>query len=114
MLSNNLADLLEDRSSMTKRELVHYLAFHTGLTKVEIETVVGGFLSTIQDALKLGKKVELRGFGTFTIRTREPREARNPATQEKVLLGRRFVPVFRPSKTFRTEIDQARMQQAGG
>ncbi|UCH11703.1 MAG: integration host factor subunit beta [Fidelibacterota bacterium] len=92
---------------MTKSELIHFLARNTGLTKVETETVVDGLLRTIQEVLMMGKKVELRGFGSFQVRVRQPREARNPATQETVLLERRSVPVFKPSKTLRMAVDQA-------
>ncbi len=107
MIKDQLSLLLADRSGLTKSELIHFLARRTGLTKVETETVVDGLLGTIQEALKLGKKVELRGFGTFQVRIRQPREARNPATQETVMLGWRSVPVFKPSKTLRSAVDGA-------
>ena len=107
MVRSELVDLLTDRPGLTKSELIQHLARRTGLTKVETETVVDGLLGTVQEVLMLGKKVELRGFGTFLVRTRQPREARNPATQETVLLGRRNVPVFKPSKTLRTVVDSA-------
>jgi len=55
----------------------------------------------------MGKKVELRKFGTFLVRVRQPREARNPATQETVMLDRRSVPVFKPSKTLKKAVGQA-------
>ena len=107
MLRSELTELLTDRSGLTKSELIHFLARSTGLTKVETETVVDGLLRTIQEVLMMGKKVELRGFGSFQVRIRQPREARNPATQETVLLDRRSVPVFKPSKTLRMAVDQA-------
>ena len=107
MIRSELTELLTDRSGLTKSELIHFLARNTGLTKVETETVVDGLLRTIQEVLTMGKKVELRGFGSFQVRIRQPREARNPATQETVLLERRSVPVFKPSKTLRMAVDQA-------
>jgi nucleoid DNA-binding protein len=107
MIQSELTELLTDRSGLTKSELIHFLAKNTGLTKVETETVVDGLLRIIQEVLIMGKKVELRGFGSFQVRIRQPREARNPATQETVLLGRRSVPVFKPSKTLRMAVDQA-------
>ena len=112
MIPKDLRGLLLDRAGLTKSELVHYLARHSGLTKVETETIVDGLLGTVQEVLMMGKKVELRGFGTFQVRVRQPREARNPATQETVLLDRRWVPVFKPSKTLRTAVDQALEQGA--
>ena len=107
MIRRKLSELLADRAGLTKSELIHFLARSTGLTKVETETVVDGLLGTIQEVLKLRKKVELRGFGTFIVRERQPREARNPATQETVMLERRSVPVFKPSKTLRAAVDAA-------
>jgi DNA-binding protein HU-beta len=107
MIRSELTDLLANRKGLTKSELIHFLACKTGLTKVEIETVVQGLLGTVQEVLMMGKKVELRGFGTFLVRVRQPREARNPATQETVLLERRSVPVFKPSKTLRAAVDRA-------
>lgn len=107
MHQDNLTDLLAGRQGLTKSELIQYLARRTGLTKVETETIVDGMLGTIRDALTMGKKVELRGFGTFMVRTRQPREARNPATQETVLLDRRTVPVFKPSKSLKTAVDES-------
>ncbi|MCK4579151.1 MAG: integration host factor subunit beta [Candidatus Marinimicrobia bacterium] len=108
MRRSELLDIIADSPGLTKSELISYLARSTGLTKVETEAVIEGMLGTVQDALELGKKVELRGFGTFYVKTREPREARNPATQEKVMLNRRRVPIFKPSRTLKQKIDQAK------
>ncbi len=107
MIRAELIELLGDRPGLTKNELVHFLSRRTGLTKVETETVVEGLLGTVQEILKMGKKVELRGFGTFLVRIREPRTARNPATQETVRLGRRHVPIFKPSKGLKTAVEKA-------
>ena len=107
MIQSELKQLLADRTGLTRSDLVNFLARKTGLTRVETETVVDGLLDTIQEALTMGKKVELRGFGTFLVRIRQPREARNPATQEIVILDRRSVPVFKPSKTLKAAVDQA-------
>ncbi len=107
MAAPDLKDVLVDRPGLTKSELVHFLARHSGLTMVETETIVDGLLATVQEVLMMGRKVELRGFGTFQVRERQPRDARNPATQETVRLGRRWVPVFKPSKTLRTAVDKA-------
>ena len=107
MIQSELKRLLADRTGLTRSELIGFLARKTGLTRVETETVVDGLLGIIQEVLTMGKKVELRGFGTFLVRVRQPREARNPATQETVTLDRRSVPVFKPSKTLKTAVDQA-------
>jgi DNA-binding protein HU-beta len=111
-MTSDLSTLLADKAGMSKSEIIHYLAQKTGLTKLETETMVEGLLGTIQAVLMLGKKVELRGFGTFLVRTRQPRVARNPATQETVQLDRRFVPAFKPSKTLKSTVDRALGKQS--
>ena len=69
----------------------------TGLTKVETETVMNGIMNTIISALENERRVELRGFGTFGVKRRDPRKARNPGTGETVILPERYVPSFKPS-----------------
>lgn len=90
---------------MTKADVVNIIASATGLTKVETEAVVNGFIATIRDSLKSGKGIEIRGFGTFKIREKKPRVARNPRTGDKVNIPRKNVPVFKPSKELKTLIN---------
>ena len=92
---------------MTKAELIDHIATGTGLTKIETEAVVNGFLTTVMHALVEGDGVELRGFGSFRVRRRAPRTARNPQTQERVEIEARHVPVFRPARDFREAVDAA-------
>jgi len=63
--------------------------------------VVDSFLDAIKDALKEQRNIEVRGFGTFKIRNRKTRMARNPRTGEPVEVSARPVPVFKPSKELR-------------
>ena len=107
MIKGSLDGIIGQKPGLTKSETVSFLAHKTGLTRLETETVVDGLLDIVQEVLSRGKKVELRGFGTFSVRIRQPREARNPATQETVMLERRHVPVFKPSKTLRAAVDSA-------
>ncbi|KPK88264.1 hypothetical protein AMJ80_11310 [bacterium SM23_31] len=90
---------------MTKADVVNIIANATGLTKVETEAVVNGFISTIRDALKEGNGIEIRGFGTFKVREKRPRVARNPRTGEKVNIPNKFVPIFKPSKELKNLVD---------
>jgi len=83
---------------VTKADIVDVIAEATGLTKVETEAVIEGFLSTIKNALQEGEKVEFRGFGSFSVKKRAPKKARNPGTGEVVYLPERYVPVFKASK----------------
>ncbi len=89
---------------MTKADIVDIIASATGLTKVETEAVVDGFISTVINALKEGKNIEIRGFGTFKVKLRKARKARNPRTGDEVPVPDRKVPVFKPSNEFKNVI----------
>ena len=91
---------------MTKQEIVDQVSKATGLTKVETETIMNGIMSTIIQSLAENKKVELRGFGTFGIKHRMPKKARNPGTGEAVYLPERYVPTFKPSKLMRSRVNE--------
>lgn len=90
---------------MTKADIVDRIASATGLTKVETEVVVDGFLKTVSEALVEGKHIEIRGFGTFRVKKRKPRLARNPRTGESVPLDEHYVPVFKVSRELRDLVD---------
>lgn len=92
---------------MTKADIIDRIATGTGLTKIETEAVVNGFITTLIDAMKEDDGVELRGFGSFRVQLRKARKARNPQTNEEVRIGPRYVPVFRPSKDLRKVVDQS-------
>lgn len=91
---------------MTKADLVEQVAqaIGPGITKKDCAAVVDGFLNAIKRALAKEQNIEIRGFGTFKVRRRKPRVARNPRTGETVEVPARPVPVFKPSKNFREEI----------
>ena len=98
---------------MTKSQMVDRVAEATGLTKIETEAVIEGFLYLVQETVKDGEAVELRGFGAFRPKERAPRMARNPQTDEPVPIPRRWVPAFKPSKEFRRAVNEARIADAG-
>jgi len=83
---------------MTKAELVDTLAVTLQLTKHQTETVVNLFVQCITDALRQGDKVELRGFGSFRLRHRRARVARNPRTGAPVQMPAKQVPWFTAGK----------------
>lgn len=91
---------------MTKSDIIDRIAAGTGLTKIETEAVVNGFITTVTDALKEGEGIELRGFGSFRVQHRKARKARNPHTNEEMRIGPRYVPVFRPSSELRKDVDR--------
>ena len=91
---------------MTKQEIVDTESNATGLTKVETEAVMNGIMSTIIDSLAANERVELRGFGTFGIKHRMPKKARNPGTGDPIYLPERYVPTFKPSKLMRLRVNE--------
>jgi len=86
---------------MTKAELVEEVAKETDLTKKDAEVIVQTVLDSITDALQRGDGVELRGFGSFRIRSRSPRHGRNPKTGSDVSVPAKKVPHFKPGKELR-------------
>jgi nucleoid DNA-binding protein len=90
---------------LTKADIVDHIASATGLTKVETEAVVDGFISTVIEALKDGKNIEIRGFGSFKVKKRKSRIARNPRTGEQVIVDEHYVPIFKVSKDLKNAVD---------
>lgn len=91
--------------ALTKADIVDVIASATGLTKVETEAVVDGFISTVINALKEGKNIEIRGFGSFKVKKRKGRVARNPRTGEQVMVAEHYVPLFKVSKDLKHLVD---------
>ena len=92
---------------MTKADIVNEVSSATGLTKVETEAVLEGIIRSIGTSLKKNKRVDIRGFGSFIVKKRKAREARNPATNQTVSLKERFVPTFKVSKILNNEVNQS-------
>jgi DNA-binding protein HU-beta len=86
---------------MTKADIVDIVAEGTGVTKLETEAIIEGFFSTVIDALKNGRGIEIRGFGSYKVRKKNARNARNPKTGEKVFVDEHYVPTFKFSKEFK-------------
>jgi DNA-binding protein HU-beta len=91
---------------MTKADIVEKIAAGTGLTKLETEAIVEGFLTTVIQSLREGKGIEIRGFGSYKVKKKNSRYARNPRTGEKVFVDEHYVPVFKFSKDFKQAVDE--------
>ncbi|OUW79806.1 MAG: integration host factor subunit beta [bacterium TMED217] len=91
---------------MTKQNIIDIVSKATGLTKVETEVTMNGVMKTIIDSLANNERVELRGFGTFGIKHRMPKKARNPGTGDAIYLPERFVPTFKPSKLMKKRVNE--------
>ena len=83
---------------MVKAEMVARLAQKMGISKKEADVVLKTVFGTIVESLSNGEKVELRGFGSFRVKKRNPRKSRNPKTGEIVHVPAKKVPFFRPGK----------------
>ena len=91
---------------MTKSELVEQLSTNAeSLNKKEAELVVNTIFTSIGDALINGDRVEIRGFGSFSIRERDAREARNPKSGEVVSIPAKKTPFFKTGKELRSRVD---------
>jgi integration host factor subunit beta len=91
---------------MTKSELVDRIVEANGvLTRKESEMVVNIIFDAMGDALRNGEKVEIRGFGSFTVRERGAREARNPKSGEIVNIPAKKIPFFKTGKELRERVD---------
>ena len=95
---------------MTKAEIVEQISEKLGLTKKDIARVIDLFFEIIKQGMKRDDHIELRGFGTFEVKTREEREARNPKTGESVVVPKRRVPYFRPGKELKA-ISKVKVQE---
>lgn len=93
---------------MTKADLVQLASesIGPGITKKDCAVVVDAFLNSIKDAMAEHKNIEIRGFGTFKVRERKSRLARNPRTGDPVEVPPRAVPVFKPSKELRAMVEE--------
>jgi integration host factor subunit beta len=92
---------------MTKAELVDEVARVVQLTKKQAETIVNIVFDSIVDSLRAGEKIELRGFGSFRLRSRKSRTGRNPKTGEKVEVPSKKIPYFKPGKELKELINHA-------
>jgi len=98
---------------MTRSDIVEELANRFGqLTHRDAEFAVKAILDSMNDALVRGHRIEIRGFGSFSINRRPPRMGRNPRSGESVAIPERRVPHFKPGKALREAVDM-RTEQMG-
>jgi len=89
---------------MNKAQLIEKVAGSTKQSKLVTKQVLDGFLDAIGDSLCVGNKIEIRGFGSFKVKQRKERVARNPRTGEVVIIPSRAVPTFKPSRKLGAKI----------
>ena len=92
--------------TMTKSELIEVLARkQTQLAYRDVELAVKTMLEHMAQTLASGERIEIRGFGSFSLHYRPPRMGRNPKTGEAVALSAKYVPHFKPGKELRERVD---------
>lgn len=93
---------------MTKSELIETLATKQGhLSARDVEVSVKELLEQMAQTLSKGDRIEIRGFGSFSLHYRAPRVGRNPKTGESVELTGKYVPHFKPGKELRERVNES-------
>jgi len=89
---------------LNKTDLIAHVASKADMTKKDAEQVVNAFFAAIEDALKVGDKVQLIGFGTFEVRDRQARKGRNPQTGDEIDIPATRVPAFKAGKALKDSV----------
>ncbi|WP_338294840.1 integration host factor subunit beta [Planctobacterium marinum] len=93
---------------MTKSQLIERLADRARhIPSKEVEVAIKELLEQMAQTLQRGERIEIRGFGSFSLHFRAPREGRNPKTGETVKLEGKYVPHFKPGKELRERVNEA-------
>lgn len=91
---------------MTKSQLIERIAERAPhVPRREVEEIVNTVFDSMVDALRRTERIEIRGFGSFAVKIRHPREGRNPRTGERVRVPRRLTPYFTPGKELRDRLN---------
>ena len=101
---------------MTKSELIDVIAARGSLTKARAELVVNCIFDAMTEALERGEGIEIRGFGSFTVRPYKPYSGRNPRTGEPVPVPAKRLPFFKVGKELKELVNNSRLtsQITGG
>ena len=90
---------------MTKAEIVNEVAKATGLEKIAVQNVVESFMESVKDSLEKGNNVYLRGLGSFVVKQRAQKTARNISKNQTITIAAHKIPAFKPAKVF---VDQVK------
>ena len=91
---------------MTKAEIVNQISKNSGIERVVVQKTVEMFMETIKDSLTEGNNVYLRGFGSFIVKNRAAKTARNISKNTTITIPAHKVPSFKPSKTFVAQVKE--------
>jgi DNA-binding protein HU-beta len=85
---------------MTKADIVNEIAKNTGIEKVTVQKTVESFMESVKDSMVAGNNVYLRGFGSFIVKKRAKKTARNISKNTTIIIPAHNIPAFKPAKTF--------------
>ncbi len=91
---------------MTKADIVNEIAKTTGLEKVVVQKVVEGFMVTVKESLIQNNNVYLRGFGSFILKKRAQKTARNISKNTTIIIPEHYIPAFKPAKIFMEKVKE--------
>jgi len=97
---------------MTKADLIEEVSRVVEMTRKESEVIVETIFDSIVRSLRTGDKIEIRGFGSFRTRQRQPRVGRNPKTGARVEVPAKKIPYFKPSKELKDVVNNAAEREA--
>ncbi len=89
---------------MTKADIVSEIAKTTGVEKLQVQTIVEAFMETVKDSMAANNNVYLRGFGSFIIKTRAQKVARNISKNTTITIPEHNIPAFKPAKSFAAKV----------
>ncbi len=85
---------------MTKADIVSEIAKTTGVEKVQVQTIVEAFMDSVKDSMAANNNVYLRGFGSFIVKKRAKKVARNISKSTTITIPEHNIPAFKPAKSF--------------
>jgi len=85
---------------MTKAEIINRISKETGIDRATVRVVVEAFINDVKDTMTQGENVYLRGFGTFQVKKKAEKVARNISKNTSIVIPEHYAPAFKPSKSF--------------
>jgi DNA-binding protein HU-beta len=89
---------------MTKADIVNEISKGTGIEKVTVQKTVEAFMETVKGSLYKGDNVYLRGFGSFIVKKRAQKTARNISKNKAMIIPAHYIPSFKPAKSFVSKV----------
>ena len=92
---------------MTKNDIISEIAKETGIDKTSVQKIVEALMGNVKDSLVEGKNVYLRGFGSFIVKRRAKKIARNISQNTSIIVQEHYIPHFKPSKSFINKVKRS-------